>query len=168
MLDALNQFLDETRDTREYKRALAVKLAHENIAYDTIVTMLQVSKAFISKWKCIAAEASIEGFRMGYHGASSYLSTEQRDQTLAWLREQETWLVPALQSYLQETFQVVYQSLQSYYNFLHVAGLSWKKSQATNPKKQHPDCGTSGGIDDICVRVPGGNPVWRPHGAVCR
>lgn len=49
MTDPLLQFLDETRDAREYKHALAVKMAHESIVYDTIVTMLQVSKAFISK-----------------------------------------------------------------------------------------------------------------------
>lgn len=135
MLDALNQFLDETHDTREYKRALAVKMAHEGIAYAVIAAMLQVSKPFISKWNRIAAEAGIDGLRMGYHGASSYLSTEQRDQTLAWLRDQEFWSVPALQSYLQEIFQVVYQSLQSYYDLLHAAGLSWKQTQSTNPQK---------------------------------
>ncbi len=65
MLDALNQFLEETHDTREYKRALAVKMAHEGIAYAVIAAMLQVSKPFISKWKRIAAEAGIDGLRRG-------------------------------------------------------------------------------------------------------
>jgi putative transposase len=72
---------------------------------------------------------------MGYRGSAGYLTTEQRDQTIAWLREQNAWSVPALQTYLRDTFQVEYQSLQSYYDLLHEAGLSWKKSQATNPKK---------------------------------
>jgi putative transposase len=138
MLDALNQFLDETRDTREYKRALAVKMAHEGIAYEVIAAMLQVSKPFISKWKRIYADAGTEGLRIGYHGGTSYLTSDQREQTLAWLRAQESWSVPALQAYLQETFQVVYQSLQSYYDLLHAAGLSWKKTQTTNPKKTTP------------------------------
>jgi putative transposase len=113
-------------------------MAHEGIAYDTIATMLQVSKPFISKWKRISAEDGVVGLRMGYHGAISYLTSDQREQTIAWLRDQESWSVPALQSYLQETFQVVYQSLQSYYDLLHAAGLSWKKTQATNPKKTPP------------------------------
>jgi putative transposase len=138
MLDTLNQFLDETRDTREYKRALAVKMAHEGIAYEVIAAVLQVSKPFISKWKRIYADAGIEGLRMGYHGGISYLTSHQRDQTLAWLRDQTSWSVPALQTYLHETFQVVYQSLQSYYDLLHAAGLSWKKTQTTNPKKTPP------------------------------
>jgi transposase len=45
---------------------------------------------------------------MGYHGGTSYLTSDQRVQTLAWLRDQESWSVPALHAYLQETFQVVY------------------------------------------------------------
>jgi hypothetical protein len=52
--------------------------------------------------------------------------------------------------FLRDTFQVEYQSLQSYDNILHAAGVSWKKSQATYPKKRCPDRGTSGGIDGLC------------------
>jgi hypothetical protein len=43
MSDPVHQVLDETRDTREYKRALAVTMAHQGIAYDTITTVLLVS-----------------------------------------------------------------------------------------------------------------------------
>jgi putative transposase len=135
MSDPVQQFLDDTRDTREYKRALAVTMAQQGIAYDTITAVLQVSKSFISKWKGIYTKQGVAGFRMGYRGSAGYLTTEQRDQTIAWLREQNAWSVPALQAYLRDTFQVEYQSLQSYYDLLHEAGLSWKKSQATNPKK---------------------------------
>jgi putative transposase len=135
MPDPVHQFLDDTRDTREYKRALAVTMAQQGIAYDTITAVLQVSKSFISKWKGIYTKQGVAGFRMGYRGSAGYLTTEQRDQTIAWLREQNAWSVPALQAYLRDTFQVEYQSLQSYYDLLHEAGLSWKKSQATNPKK---------------------------------
>lgn len=138
MSDPLHQFLHETRDTREYRRAVAVQMAHQGINYDVIATVLQVSKAFISKWKGIYAEQGVAGLCIGYHGSVGYLSAEQRDQTIAWLREQESWSVPALQTYLHETFQVVYQSLQSYYDLLHAAGLSWKKTQTTNPQKTIP------------------------------
>lgn len=135
MSDPLNQFLEETRDTREYRRAVAVQMARQGIDYDTITAVLSVSKAFISKWIGIYAEHGVVGLRMGYRGSVGYLTAAQREQTIAWLRAQESWSVPALQAYLQETFQVVYQSLQSYYDLLHAAGLSWKKTQATNPKK---------------------------------
>jgi putative transposase len=101
----------------------------------TITAVLQASKSFISKWKGIYDEQGVAGFRIGYRGSAGYLTADQRDQTIAWLRAQYTWSVPALQTYLRDTFQVEYQSLQSYYDLLHAAGLSWKKSQATNPKK---------------------------------
>jgi hypothetical protein len=35
MSDPVHQVLDETRDTCEYKRALAVTMAHQGIAYTT-------------------------------------------------------------------------------------------------------------------------------------
>jgi len=138
MTDPLHQFLEETRDTREYRRAVAVQMARQGIDYDTITAVLSVSKAFISKWTGIYAEQGAEGLHMGYHGSVGYLTAAQRDQTIAWLRDQESWSVPALQTYLQDMFQVVYQSLQSYYDLLHAAGLSWKKTQATNQKKTTP------------------------------
>jgi transposase len=70
MSDPVHQVLDEIRDTREYKRALAVTMAHQGIAYDTITTVLLVSKSFISKWKGIYAEQGVAGFRMGYRGSA--------------------------------------------------------------------------------------------------
>jgi putative transposase len=168
MSDPVLQFLDETRDTREYKRALAVNMAHQGIAYETITTVLQVSKSFISKWKGIYAEQGIDGFRIGYRGSVGYLTAEQRAQTIAWLREQNTWSVPALQAYLRDTFQVEYQSLQSYYDLMHEAGLSWKKSQATNPKKRCPGRRTSKGNNRVYTRPSRGDCAGRAGGAVCR
>jgi hypothetical protein len=90
----VQQFLDETRDTREYKRALAVTMAQQGIAYDTITAVLQVSKSFISKWKGIYTKQGVAGFRMGYRGSVGYLTADQRDQSIAWLREQNTWSLP--------------------------------------------------------------------------
>jgi transposase len=57
-------------------------MAHEGIAYYTIVALLQVSKPFISKWKRIYAETCRDGLRMGYRGTISYLSTAQREQSV--------------------------------------------------------------------------------------
>jgi transposase len=54
-------------------------MAHQGIAYDTITAVLQVSKAFISKWKSIYAEQGVAGFQMGYRGSAGYLTTEQHD-----------------------------------------------------------------------------------------
>jgi putative transposase len=135
MDEELSQFLRETRDAREYKRALAVKLSATDLPYETISRLLDVSPSFISKWKRIYHEQGITGFQMGYLGSSSYLTEEERTQTIAWLHAQERWNVADLQTYLKTTFDVAYQSLQSYYDLLHAAGLSWQKTQAQSPKK---------------------------------
>jgi putative transposase len=37
-------------------------------------------------------------------------------------------------NYLDQHYGVIYQSKQSYYELLAAAGISWKKSQKTNPK----------------------------------
>lgn len=55
MSDLLHQFLHDTRDTREYRRTVAVQMARQGINYDIIPAVLSVSKAFISNLKGIAA-----------------------------------------------------------------------------------------------------------------
>lgn len=138
MCDALSRFLQETRDTREYTRALAVQMAQQAIDYAVITAALEVSRPFISKWKRIYTQHGVDGLRLGYRGSAGFLTPDQRTQTLAWLRAQSSWSVTALQTYLRDTFGVVYQSAQSYYALLHAAGLRWKKAQPRNPKKTLP------------------------------
>jgi putative transposase len=40
-----------------------------------------------------------------------------------------------LKRYLQQEYNVIYSSNQSYYDLLKAAGMSWKKSQKKNPAK---------------------------------
>jgi len=49
--DDLVAFLAEKRDSREYRRALAVKLALLGYTYEAISTMLDVSPSFVSQAK---------------------------------------------------------------------------------------------------------------------
>lgn len=135
MTEALASFLQQASDVREYKRALAVQLAEQGIDYAVIKQSLQVSGPFISKWRRIYREEGVEGFRMGYKGSKGHLTAHQRVETVAWLKSLSRWDVGQLQAYLQDTYGVVYQSLQSYYDLLHAAGLSWKKSQPKSPQK---------------------------------
>jgi putative transposase len=133
-------FLNEVEDIREYKRAIAVQMVRQGISTDTIVQVLQVSKPFISKWKRIVDEEGIAGVKLGYRGSKGYLTRDQREQTIQWIRDQQTWSVPNLRAYLKDMFGVEYQSMQSYYALFHDAGLSWKKAQATNTKKRGGHC----------------------------
>jgi len=74
----LKQFIDSNPDARELKRALAVQMVQQNYRYEDIQAVLQVSLGFISKWKQRFADAGVSGLRLGYRGASPYLSAEQR------------------------------------------------------------------------------------------
>jgi len=129
MSDTLAAFISDVRDAREYRRAVAVQMVEEGIAPSTIMHILQVSAPFISKWKRIYAESGVEGFRLKYKGGIAHLSAAARLETITWLKAQDHWDLVALQTYLNATFGVEYQSPQSYYDLFHAAGLSWKKAQ---------------------------------------
>jgi Winged helix-turn helix len=60
--------------------------------------------------------------------------SEQREQVVTWLKTKNYWNLDELVTYLDEHYSVIYQSKQSYYELLSSAGISWKKSQKTNPK----------------------------------
>ena len=40
-----------------------------------------------------------------------------------------------LQAYLKKQYDVVFDRLQSYYNLLKEAGITWKKTQRVNPAR---------------------------------
>jgi len=63
----------------------------------------------------------------------SYLTLEQRD-VVTWLQTKEYINIDELFTYLDERYDVTYQSKQSYYELLSAANISWKKSQKVNPR----------------------------------
>ncbi|MBP1466712.1 transposase [Candidatus Chloroploca sp. M-50] len=134
----LHAFLQTTTDVREYRRAIAVQLALQGTPYATIREVLPVSKACISKWKKIYHALGTDGLRIGYRGSESFLTATQRTEVLIWIAAQTPCDVARLRAHLQDQYGVVYQSDQSYDALLHAAGLSWKKVQASNPKKTTP------------------------------
>ena len=137
MADAqtLDEFLATVRDAREYKRALTVQLCERGFPQVEVARLLQVSEAFVSTCRKKYATAGVASFQLGYQGGASFLSSKERDEVLAWISAQKHPNVASLYAYLKQTFGVVYESRQSYYNLLKEAGLSHKKVQASNPKK---------------------------------
>ncbi len=130
----LQAFLNEHRDSREYRRALAVKLALQGYLYATICEMLDVTPGFISQAKTAYEIAGIDGLRLKYQGGQPFLTDEQRQAVISWLKVQQIWSVEQLRTHIQTTYAVVYKSNQSYYELLAEAGITYKRSQAINPK----------------------------------
>ena len=134
-IEALEAFLAEKRDAREYRRALAVKMALKGYAYDIICDMLSVTPGFISQCKKAYIEHGIPGLLLKYHGSQSLLRPEERQAVLHWLQEQHEWSVDQLKAHIEATYGVVFQSRQSYYDLLAAARITWKKAQRANPRR---------------------------------
>ena len=134
-LDELIEFIKGKADSRELKRAIAVKLVLEEYAYPKIQSILNVSAGFISKWKTTFLSQGIEGLVLKYKGAKPLLNAREKQAILEWLKQKDYWDLQELYSYILVNYQVSFKSKQSYYDLFKEAGISWKKSQKKNPNK---------------------------------
>lgn len=133
-MDALHEFIQTTRDGRELKRALAVKMRLEGYARSETAAVLGVSKPFVDKWRRHYLQQGVAGLALKYQGSRGYLRPGQKAEVLAWIQAQAQWSVPALRRHLHRTYRVRYKSRQSYYALLAEARISWKKTQYRHPK----------------------------------
>ncbi len=133
--DDLDAFLAEKRDSREYRRAIAVKMALRGYIYEAICDILNVQPSFVSAWKKMYLEHGIDGLLLKYKGSCSFLSEEERQSVIVWLQEQQEWTVERLKSHIEATYQVIFQSRQRYYDLFAEAKITWKHAQRTNPNK---------------------------------
>jgi putative transposase len=132
--DDLTLFLDEARDSREYRRALAAKLALQGYKVEFIADLLNISPGFVSKAKKAYETDGVAGLRLHYQGSQPYLSADEHEAVITWLKAQKAWSVEQLRQHIETTYDIVFQSPQSYYQLLDDAGISYKKAQSTNPK----------------------------------
>ncbi len=117
------------------KRALAVKMILFDFKTEAICALLNVSHSFVSKWKIIFAHEGTGALTVNYKGGTGFLTEDQRDEIIFYLRMQSHYSVEALRDYLERHDGVIYHSKQSYYDLLTAGGLSWHQTQAANPKR---------------------------------
>lgn len=123
----------------EIQRALAVKMRLKGYSYAQIADLLNVSQAFVEKWRALYHKEGAACFPVGYKGSTGYLSKEDKTQVIAFIQSKQSCQLETLVSYLQEKFGVSYQSKQSYYDLFTLAGMSWKKTAKVNPKKDEKE-----------------------------
>ncbi len=128
----IDNFLAECR---ECKRALAVKLALLEYSSAFIEDLLNVSASFIRKWRVQYRKYGIERLYLQHQGSQGYLSPPERAEVISFLRTKDYYSIEELYEYVDEQYNVVYKSKQSYYDLLHEAHISWKKTQKSNPAK---------------------------------
>jgi len=135
IINELNDFINQTKEAKEIKRNLAVKMILSGKSYQEIVKLLEVSPSFISKWKNPSIFSGVESLRLQYKGTQSYLKPEEKVKVIQWLRAQEYLRLSDLKIHLKKEYNLMFASDQSYYSLLKEAKISWKKTQKKNPAK---------------------------------
>lgn len=133
-MDELSEFIQSNPDPRELKRALAVQMVMQDYRYYQIQDVLSVSVGFISKWKQHYENRGVAGLYLRHQGSRGYLTHPQRQAVFVWLQQKNYWNLGELQQYVEQQYDVVFESKQSYYTLFAEAGISWKKTQKRNPK----------------------------------
>ena len=126
-------------------------MALQDEPYSNITQLWGMHKSSITSWKQKFEIQGLEGIKLAYQGAKSYLTSAQRAEVITWLKVKNYWNLEELVTHLDEKYGVIYQSKQSYYELFSEANISWKKSQKVNPKldlelvkKKSGDCGVFG------------------------
>ena len=107
----------------------------QNYSHSAIGSILGVSVSFISKWKYIFVEQGVAGLRLKYKGSKSYLAPAEKQIVLNWLKQNSSWHLSELKEYIEDNFNVEFESNQSYYDLFKQANISWNSTQKTNPRK---------------------------------
>ena len=84
-LDELDAFLAGKRDSREYRRGVAVKMALKGYLYEVICDVLNVSPGYISQWKSAYEVHGVDGLTLHYKGSQAYLAPNERAAVLEWI-----------------------------------------------------------------------------------
>ena len=134
-MESLSKFIQSNPDPRELKRALAVQMIQQNYRYSQIKSALGVSVGFISTYRSKFETDGLEGLKLKHRGSQGYLTSLQKKEVIDWLQQKNYWQLSELQTQIEVKYGVVFASLQSYYSLFAEAGISWKKTQKSNPRK---------------------------------
>ena len=69
----------------------------------------------------------VKSLKLQYKGTQGYLKAVEKQQIIQWIRAQSYLRLSDLQKYLKKQYDVVFDILQSYYNLLKEAGITWEK-----------------------------------------
>lgn len=134
-MKSLDEIIENSKDVREVKRALAVKMVLGGFAPQQVGETLKVSGQFISKWKVIFENDGAQKLSLAYQGSQGYLSDAERSEVVKWIKAKDSLALEELISHLQEVYSVTYRSKQSLYDLFTEGGMSWHKSEKVNPRR---------------------------------
>jgi len=117
-IQALDEWVKNNSDSRELKRAMAVKLNLQGWDYRSIAQVLHVSNGFISKWNKRFKEFGVEGLKLSYKGSMGYLTKQQKQEVINWLNQEQNQRLEKVKCYLKEKYGINFKSNSSYYNLI--------------------------------------------------
>ncbi len=106
-------FIKSDVDTRELKRAIAVRMAIAGNIYHEISKILGVSNFFIGYLKKQFQTKGIAGIKLGHKGLKGYLTAIKNTEVIEWLKTKKSGDLDVLVTYLEQEFGVIYKSKQS-------------------------------------------------------
>lgn len=124
-----------TGDPREIRRASAVNFYLCGVEREKISKGLFVSIAFVDKWTGRYFREGVDSLLLQYKGGQGYLTEEEHHEIINHLKKKKNITLDYIIEYVELEYGVVYKSRQSYYELLHEARYSWKKSEKENPKR---------------------------------
>ncbi|MBI1240806.1 IS630 family transposase [Chrysosporum ovalisporum Ak1311] len=133
-MQLLEDFIKNNKERREIKRATAVKMLLCGYKHEEIMPILGVSSGFISTYKKAFFQLGVEGLKLGHKGSKGFLDDLQRAEVIKWLQTKDRWTLNKLEYHIASEYGVTFSSKQSYYDLFDDASISWKKTQANNPK----------------------------------
>ena len=134
-MTTVDKLIKESKDVRELKRALGVKMLQEGLKPQQIAKILNVSEQFVSKWKGKHEQAGASSLCLQHRGSQGYLNDEAKAAVIKWIERRTHLSVEQLRDYLEATYDVTYRSKQSYYDLLEAGGMSYHRTIAANPKR---------------------------------
>jgi transposase len=89
---------------------------------------------YISKWKVKYDSEGISALFIADKGSKGYLTQEQKQEILPWISQHNTRKIAEVITYIEQNYQVIYQSKQSYSDVLEQGGMSYPRSAPKHPK----------------------------------
>ena len=134
-INQLNDFIFKSKDVRECKRAEAVKLRLLGISYQEIANKLGVSIGFIAKFQRQYTARGLNGIKLQYKGSKGYLTPTQKTEIFHWINCPKNCELSVLKRHLQDKYDVVFKSKESYYQILRESQIYWRQGKKNKKHK---------------------------------
>jgi transposase len=123
-VESLKEYRDPQQDVRLKMRFIALLMLSQGIDIQTVAFSIGKSLKSIENWLTQYRTKGIESLNsFNYKPKQSFLTPEQIEHTVAWVKETHPEKVKEVREYIKDQFQVTY-SVEAVRQFLHKQGLN--------------------------------------------